>query len=209
MSDIPDIAEWSNGIEIILKREAETSQSYFWLHNTASRNAAANNDYIQIPAIILQTITGFLAATTGLVPPLALGAFSILTGIMSTILSYYRFSAKSEGHRIVAELYLKIFKEIEIQLNLPPEQRTSPSKLLVDIKDKLDHIGEISPTIPDNVIAKYKNEFKNTKSAKPIITNGLDEISIYKGEAFVAPTPHVDAKPDIKITFSSPVGSPK
>ena len=49
-------SEWCDGYEVILKKEAEQSESLFWLHNKASLLATKNNDYIQIPSIVLQTI---------------------------------------------------------------------------------------------------------------------------------------------------------
>jgi hypothetical protein len=175
----PGPIEWCEGIENVLKKEGEQAESLFILHNNASKVANNYNDFIQIPAIILQTVTGFLSATGGLVPPLALGAFSVFTGILSTLLSYYRFSAKGEGHRLVSQLYLKIYKNLEIELALPKEQRTSPTVLLDDVRDKLSKISEVAPEIPQSVIEAYRLKFKDSKSSKPLIANGLDEIDIY------------------------------
>ena len=174
------MSEWCEGFEQVLKKEAEQSESLFWLHNKASVHASRNNDYIQIPSIILQTITGFLSATSGLVPSLVLGGFSIFTGVLSTILSYYKFSAKAEGHRVCAQLYLKIYKKIEVELSLPVAQRVLPNQLLNDVRDKLARISEVAPDIPDSIIALYKIQFKDNTTSKPIIANGLDTIEIYK-----------------------------
>jgi hypothetical protein len=129
-----------------------------------------------------------LSATSGLVPPLALGAFSIFTGVLSTILSYYKFSARAEGHRVVAQLYLKIYKKIEIELSLPIAQRASPDQLLADVRDKLARISEVAPDIPESIILLYKANFKDNDTSKPIIANGLDKIEIYK-EKLVFETP--------------------
>jgi len=191
----PEVKEWSVGLEGILAKEGEEAQSLFWLHNKAAREAQRRNDYINIPSIILQTVTGFLSATNGTVPPLALGAISIFTGILSTLLSYYRFSARAEGHRVVSQLYLKIYKNIEIELALVPEQRIDPSKLLADVRDKLARISEVAPDIPDSVIKMYKAEFKENTTAKPIIANGLDKIEIYREEVtVVSPRPRVEIR---------------
>jgi hypothetical protein len=172
--------EWCDGFEIVLKKEAEQSESLFWLHNKASLLASKFNDYIQIPSIVLQTVTGFLSATSGLVPSIALGSISIFTGVLTTILSYYKFSAKAEGHRVVAQLYMKIFKTIEVELSLPIAQRQNPQKLLDEVRDKLARISEVAPDIPDIIIELYNKTFKDTTTSKPIITNGLDEIIVYK-----------------------------
>lgn len=186
MSQDQDI-EWNEGFEMVLKKEAEQAESLFWLHNKAGILQSHNNDYITIPSIILQTLTGFLSATGGLVPPLALGAISVFTGILSTLVSYYRFSAKAEGHRVVSQLYMKIYKHLEVELALPVAQRSDPDKLLKDVREKLQRIAEVAPDVPESVIKLYKHQFKDNKTSHPIIANGLDPIKIYKdGHGFPA-----------------------
>lgn len=172
--------EWNEGFEMVLKKEAEQAESLFWLHNKSSTYQSKNNDYITIPSIILQTLTGFLSATGGLVPPLVLGGLSVFTGILSTLTSYYRYSAKAEGHRVVAQLYMKIYKNLEVELSLPIAQRTEPDKLLKDIREKLQRISEVAPDVPENIIKLYKYQFKNDDISHPIIANGIDPVNVYK-----------------------------
>lgn len=198
-SDEGNITEWSSGLEEVLRKEGEEAEGLFWLHNRSSVTATRNNDLINIPSIILQTVTGFLSATGGLVPPLALGAFSVFTGILSTLLSYYKFSARAEAHRMCSQLYLKIYKKIEIELSLPPDQRIEPLKLLEEVRDKLARVSEIAPDIPVAIIADFKKEFKEGNTKKPIIANGLDKILVYV-------KPEEEAKP--RILISSKAGSP-
>ena len=181
--NIEKAGEWCDGFEIILKKEAEQSESLFWLHNKASLLATKFNDYIQIPSIVLQTVTGFLSATSGLVPSIALGGISIFTGVLTTILSYYKFSAKAEGHRVVAQLYMQIYKKIEVELLLPISQRENPQVLVKEVREKLAKISEVAPDIPESIISLYKLNFKDNTTSKPIIANGLDEIEIYKEKA--------------------------
>jgi len=202
MANISDtnikVCDWSEGIEHVLKKEAEQSESLFWLHNKAALMASKYNDYIQIPSIILQTITGFLSATGGLVPPLALGAFSIFTGVLTTVLSYYKFSARAEGHRVVAQLYMKIYKTLEIELSLPTSQREDPQVLLDDVREKLARISEVAPDIPDSIILLYKKNFKDATTSKPTIANGLDTITIYK-DPVVASVPVFTPRVKVQI----------
>jgi hypothetical protein len=191
-----NISEWSPGLEEVLKKEGEEAESHFWLHNRSSVVSTRNNDMINIPSIILQTVTGFLSAAGSLVPPIALGAISVFTGILSTILSYYKFSARAEAHRMCAQLYLKIYKKIEIELSLPPNQRVLPLKLLEEVREKLARVSEVAPDIPQVIIAEYKKQFKDGDTKKPIIANGLDKIIVYvkPPESFC-----IDQSPKINI----------
>jgi hypothetical protein len=201
MSDEQDI-EWNEGFEMVLKKEAEQAESLFWLHNKSSILQARNNDYITIPSIVLQTLTGFLSATGGLVPSLALGAVSVFTGILSTLVSYYRFSAKAEGHRVVGQLYMKIYKHLEVELALPIAQRTDPDKLLKDVREKLQRIAEVAPDVPESVIEQYKSKFKDNKTSHPIIANGLDPVKIYKDDTGFPASPTSPNSGKNKVSIS-------
>ena len=189
------ITEWSPGLEEVLRKEGEEAESHFWLHNRSSVVSTRNNDMINIPSIILQTLTGFLSATGGLVPALVLGSISVFTGVLSTLLSYYKFSAKAEAHRMSAQLYLKIYKKIEIELSLPPDQRVAPIKLLEEVRDKLARVSEVAPDIPQIIIAEYKKQFKNGDTKKPIIANGLDKITVYVKPREDTPRVNIMVKP--------------
>jgi hypothetical protein len=192
------INDWSSGLEEVLRKEGEEGASMFWLHNRSSVLATRNNDIINIPSIILQTVTGFLSATGGMVPPLALGAISVFTGVLSTLLSYYKFSARAEAHRMSAQLYLKIYKKIEIELSLPIEQRMAPTKLLEEVRDKLARVGEVAPDIPETVLNEYKTKFHDGEAKKPIIANGIDKIVVYH-----APEKPTEAAPMIRIVANA------
>jgi hypothetical protein len=197
----PQVTEWSPGLEEVLRKEGEEAESFFYLHNRSSVVATRNNDFINIPSIILQTVTGFLSAANGMVPPMALGAISVFTGILSTLLAYYKFSAKAEAHRMSSQLYLKIYKKLEIELSLPPDQRLPPMKLLEEIREKLARVGEVAPDIPESVLAEYKLRFKDGEAKKPIIANGLDRINVY-----IKPSVELPSESKVKVSFGS-VGS--
>lgn len=114
---------------------------------------------------------------------------------MTTILAYYKFSARSEGHRVCAQLYLKIYKKLEVELALPITQRTEPLKLLDDVRDKLSRVSEVAPDIPDAVIAEFRVKFKDSTAKRPIIANGLDEILVYKDKDRVDTPIRISLKP--------------
>jgi len=197
-----NITEWNTGLEEVLRKEGEEGAAMFYLHNRSSVLATRNNDVINIPSIILQTITGFLSATGGMVPPLALGAVSVFTGILSTLLSYYKFSARAEAHRMSAQLYLRIYKKIEIELSLPIEQRMAPIKLLEEVREKLARVGEVAPDVPETVLDEYKKKFHDGEAKKPIIANGIDKIVVYH-----APDKTTEAAPMIRVVPSTVPGS--
>jgi hypothetical protein len=114
---------------------------------------------------------------------------------MSTILAYYKFSAHAEGHRVCAQLYLKIYKQLEVELALPISQRTDPLTLLQDVRDKLSRVSEVAPDIPDPVIREFREKFKDSSAKRPIIANGLDEIYVYREKERIDTPVRITLKP--------------
>lgn len=180
--------EWNEALERVIKKEGEQAQTLFWLHNAATLWASNRNDALQIPAIIIATITGFLSATSDLVPAVAIGAMSVVVGILGTISSYYKFSQRAEGHRITSLWYYKTYKNIETQLSLPVSQRQSAEEFLKSLRTEMSRVSETAPIIPEAIITRFKERFKDPGVSVPIIANGLDPIKVWR-DAPITPTP--------------------
>ena len=172
--------EWNTALEEVIKKEGEQAEGLYWLHNQAALWAARRNDSIQIPSIILATVTGFFSATSDMVPPVAIGALSVFVGILNTINSYYKFSQRAEAHRITSLWYLKTYKKIETELSLPVSQRTAAEPFLNELSEGMIRISETAPQIPKAITDMYAVRFRDEKVAKPLGTNGLDAINIYR-----------------------------
>jgi hypothetical protein len=188
---------WNADLELVVKREGEQSQSLYWLHNEASRWSLARNDFIQIPTIILASVTGFLSATSTLVPPIGIGAMSLSVGILGTLNSYFKYSQRSESHKVTAQLYLKTYKNIETELTLPVHQRENANILLKELRHNMTRISEIAPPIPSNIIEKYNRIFKESNVSAPIITTGIESIKVCRQETFTNITPSQNLSPII------------
>lgn len=183
--------DWNENLEQVIKRTGERSQSLYWMHNNASIWASKRNDRIQIPAIVLASLTGFLAATSNLVPSLGIGAMSLVVGILNTVNSYYKYAQRSEAHKISAQLYLKTYTIIEVELALPVVQRVDANKILKKIRDTMQHISEVAPPIPDSIVNLFNKTFANSKVSKPILANDLIEIEVCKAKKDAVLTPVV------------------
>jgi len=196
--DGPPEIFWNDALEQVIKKDAEECACLFWLHNAASIWATRRNDGIQIPSIVIATITGFFSATSNLVPPIAIGALSVFVGILGTLNSYYKFSQRAEGHRIVALWYLKSYKNLESQLALPVTQRAPAGALLKELKTEIARVSETAPAIPEAIINKFKTQFKDGPVHKPIVANGLDPVKVWKDDSKGFPiTPLSNIKIDI------------
>ena len=184
----PQNPTWNPALEQIIKKEAEQSQSLYKLHYRSQTIAARKNDYLAIPAIVLGVITGFLqGGASESMSPYLLGSLSIFVAVLNTITNYFKYAQRAEGHRVAALHYLKTYKTLEIELSLPPEQRTPAEDLLKNIKDTLTRISETAPQIAEAAITDHKKIIHGKPVAVPLVANGVESVQIYSaGRAVIS-----------------------
>jgi hypothetical protein len=207
---------WNQQLEEILSREGERALCYSWLHNKSQGRFAKLDTNIALPVIVLSTIAGtgsiasqslFAGSQTASV---CIGVISLTVGVMNTISNYFGFAKRSEAHRISATTYAKIHKFIVIELSLPRNERMKAKDMLKIIREQLERLNEISPQIPDAIIAQFNAKFHDqTNVSKPEITNGLDPIEVYvENSETLTPTERIGVKFSLDSKIPPPPTSP-
>ena len=203
MEDSTEIAiSWNDSLEMLVAQEAEKCGGLSWLHAECERYFSVHTNFIALPVIILSTVNGFLSGSSATiftntqVSSIALGIVSLFTGILSTIGSYFAWAKRTEAHRISSIQYQKISKFLAIELSLPKAERIAAKDILKITREQIERLMEISPAVPEVILAKYRINFKgNEDIATPEIIQGPRKIHINK--------PIVDAVesgPKISIT---------
>tara|TARA_R110002096_G_scaffold30766_4_gene91435 strand:+ start:193 stop:903 length:711 start_codon:yes stop_codon:yes gene_type:complete len=188
--DMPlEIEDWSPEIEDLLSEWGEVALCFQYLHSFSQRKYKKKYHNLQIPIIILSTLTGTANfATDSYVPTdykqgfsACVGSLNIFCGILGTILSFLRYSEVYEGHRISALAWAKLSRNIEIELSLQNIKRKPCRDFLKVMRAEYDNLMESSPTIDLDVINMFNKKFegKYNDVRKPIIVNGLREIKPY------------------------------
>lgn len=212
---LPDnIEDWSGEIEELLSEWGEIAMCYSYLHNYSTRKYKKKYHHLQIPIIVLSTLTGTANfATDSYVPKdyqhgfsAFIGGFNIFCGILGTLLSFLRYSEIYEGHRISALAWSKLSRNIEIELSLHDKKRKQCRDFLKICRAEYDNLLESSPNIDLDIIAMFKKKFndKYPNVRKPIICNGLKEIKPFvvhikeeeKPEPHPVPPPPTEPEPE-------------
>jgi hypothetical protein len=184
---MPDnIEDWSEEIEDLLSEWGEIAMCYGYLHNYSTRKYKKKYHHLQIPIIVLSTLTGTANfAADSYVPEdykqgfsAGVGTLNIVAGIMGTLMSFLRYSEIYEGHRIAALAWSKLSRAIEIELSLHDKKRKPCRDFLKVCRAEYDNLLESSPTIDLDIIQMFNKKFndKYPNVRKPIICNGLKEI---------------------------------
>jgi hypothetical protein len=190
-----NIDEWSNEIEELLSEWGEIAMCYAYLHNFSQRKYKAKYHHLQIPIIVLSTLTGTANfATDSYVPndykqgfSAGVGSLNIFCGILGTLLSFLRYSEIYEGHRIAALSWSKLGRAIEIELSLQDKKRKPCRDFLKLCRSEYDNLLESSPNIDLDIIQMFNKKFndKYPDVRKPIICNGLKAITPYRNHNII------------------------
>ncbi len=182
--------KWSPQQEEILKQWAEISKSYRWLHDRSYGKFKWQNFWFSIPVIVLSNLTGIANFAQNSIPdeveykkyvPLGIGFINILAGIITTIYQFLKVAELVEGHRAASLSYSKFSRDITVQLALPYNERKYHGKdFLTMKKDEFDGLLEKGPTIPNNIVQEYAEEFMTKNKC----ANGNDKSSKKSSRCF-------------------------
>lgn len=186
MTEFSDIT-WNERLEDYFIEQGEQAHGLCILHKNAEALYSHRKTMIEIPVIVISSITGFLSVgSTSMfsgqeqASSVSLGILSLLVSVFQTIGTYFGWSKRAEGHRISSIQYARLHRHLKIEMGLPRDQRQSATDLLKYVKDTIDRLQEISPLLPSIVIQHYKKEFGSIKDIQhPAETNGLEKIVVY------------------------------
>ena len=172
---LPEI-EWTIDHEDILIEWADKAMCFRWLHSRAHALYSKLNYNYTIPVIVISTLTGTANFAQDRVPlkyqgyfVMVVGGFNILAGIITTIQQFLKITQLNEAHRVSGIAWDKFYRNIKIELARHPDERIHVNQMLKMCKEEFDRLMETSPNIPDEIIAEFKNKFKDSLEYEDII----------------------------------------
>ena len=178
---------WTPELESYFAQTGEKAHCLSYLHKKAEAKFSHYKTLMDLPVIVISGVNGFMAVGSNQIfqgwsySSVVLGMISLFVSILNTVSSYYSFGKLQEGHRISAIQYNKLYRFLQVEMNLPRNERINPHDLLKRTSDDFNRLQEISPLIPEEAIKAFKNQFSSIKDiAKPDEANGLEKIVIFK-----------------------------
>ena len=205
--DKPKNIHWTEMLEEYFASTGEKAHCLSWCHKRAEAMYSNRKTLIDLPVIVISGVTGFLSAgsttmfSNAAASSIALGVASLFVSVLNTAGSYYGWAKRSEGHRISAIHYARLYRFISVELALPRDERMQPNDFLKYVKDQYDRLQEISPLLPPEVITEFQTKFaKETEISKPEEANGLEKITVYRNDVNLDVSDPGDSRtPNIKI----------
>jgi hypothetical protein len=145
-------------------------------------------NYIEIPVIIFGVLNGAASVGSSTLfgdspyASVGVGVVVLLTAILNTMTSYFKWAARAEAHRISAIQFARLHRFIAVQMGLSRTERVAPAQFLRDVRDAVDRLDEISPLIPTHSILEFQKRFSGptySDVSMPSETNGLERIRVF------------------------------
>ena len=185
--DLGDKIKWSNALENYIKNISEKCLSYGILHKMAQQKYNKYCLFLDIPVIILSTISGSLNIGSEQIfsgvsnANLMVGSLSIIVAIMSTINSYFAFNSRMENHKNSYLNFMKLNRFINIELSVDRSERIIVKDLIKIIRNEYERLMENSPLIDADIINIFKKKYKKYHKiiSFPVECNGLEPTIIF------------------------------
>lgn len=176
--------EWCNDHERLLLTWCERASGYAWLHSQSHMYYKKWSSYISVPSGILSYIAGGTTLLTSdsfstLWVRGFIGVCGVLAGILTSFQQTSNYKELSEQHRISSLRFLSFYRDINTELKLTPNQRTSVVEYITMKRLELDKMLEQSPHIPEKIITKFNGYFKDNLMYKPQLANELQTFVPY------------------------------
>lgn len=179
---------WTKKLEEHFAATGERAHCLSWGHKRSEELYSTRRTYIDLPVIVLSSVTGFCSVGQGIIfegqnklSSILLGVISLFVGVLNTTGSYFGWAKRTEAHRISSIHYARLYRSIKIELSLPREERMTPTELLKFCKDQYERLAEISPILPVSVVEDFKKKFQKYVDTVsfPEEMNGLDPIEVF------------------------------
>jgi len=188
MSEITGEIEWTENLEMYFKSMGERCYGLSWLHKQAEARYSRLRNYTDLPVIVLGVINAAASVGSGTLfdnpkwASVGVGVVALIGSIISAVSSYFKWSARSESHRMACIQYGKLNRWVSVQMRLPRDERLPAIECLKYCKQEFDRLQEISPLVPPEVVSEFQkrfNDMKYSKISKPTEANGLETIEVF------------------------------
>jgi hypothetical protein len=116
--------------------------------------------YLGWPVIVITAAVGTSAFVSLTNSPsktttLVVGLVSILAAVLSSLQTFFKFSERSETHRVFGAKYGSLRRELE---GLFVSDETLDERVIDAVRRKIDLLAEDAPAIPERIFSKIQRE---------------------------------------------------
>jgi hypothetical protein len=166
---------WTERVLSLLRdwqRRAAVSQE---AHYARATRLANYNIWFGVPVVALATFVGTSVFATlqedvRIELRIVVGSISVLAAVLASLQTFLRFQERAEKHRVSAELWAAIRREIDQMLALHPEylaEKSDPKEYLDDLRRRMDEVSAQSLEIGEHDFTSAQRKLASEAGGTP------------------------------------------
>jgi hypothetical protein len=148
---------WTPAVLELLRDWSRRADASAATHYEMANRLSSSNIALGVPVVVLTTFVGtsvFATLQEDVDTRLRIfvGVISVLAAVFASLQTFLRFGERAEKHRVAAEKWSAIRREIAEMLALHPTylaSRGDPKQYLDDLRARMDEVSTQSPEMPD------------------------------------------------------------
>ena len=152
-------------------RAAASSETHYRL----AGRLASRHIWFGIPVVVLTTFVGTSVFATlqddvNVNVRILVGAVSVLAAVLASLQTFLRFAERAEQHRVAAEEWASIRRDIAEKLALHPDYlatRGDPQEYLERVRARMDRVSRQSPELGEKAWRQVQAEYGLTYRREP------------------------------------------
>jgi hypothetical protein len=156
MSDaaVDPVSPWSKAVLDRLRDWERRCAAAAEVHFQTGEGLSRRNLYLGIPVVVLSAVVGTsafatLSADVNVGLRIAAGTLSVIAAVLASVQTFLRFGTRAEQHRVAAERWSSVRREIEKALALAAERVGDPKQVLDDVQARMDEAADKAPAMPN------------------------------------------------------------
>lgn len=166
---------WNSVQEALLQSRGKQAKGYRWMHTEACKKYTFWYHVLGIGTIIITSASGtgaFIGAGLNMnTVSIAVGIFSYIGAVTSSLSKFMGLEALADKHRRSAVRFQVFISEIENQLSLKRCDRKDGKVYMEAVKNHFNKLLEEAPAINEGILSAFRKKFGD-------ITNGIDTIHV-------------------------------
>jgi hypothetical protein len=191
--DNKKVTYWTDHDEALLKIWYDHAQVYEKLHLAGFNMFQLIDQGINIPIIILSSITGtgnFALEQVSIdyrsIASMILGGIGMVVVILAALYRFFKVGEIMGKHEYYSKQWGNLYMDIQTQLTRERPERIKKEDFIDLIKKKYDQLKESSPALPEKIIKEFMKDLKLAEEYNmPNITTELSDLIINKNETYI------------------------
>lgn len=183
-----NLASWTDNMELLMKHWGEKAAGLRFMHLHTGGKWKKISDNLSISGILVTAVASSLSLIATNVRDnnikngilYGIGGIGLLSTLIQSFKKFYNAEEKAAEHNMIAKQFGSYYRKMTLQMGMSRFDRNPSDVLTTWALEEYERLQQDAPSISENSITLFKNNFKNKGQCFPDAAEERFIINIYK-----------------------------